>query len=61
MAAEDTYLTRITEARTDADALRIIAQVKPSVVKAMYDLQGNDPEGHGVAWLRRAVVHEARA
>ncbi len=60
MAAEDTYLTRITEARTDADALRIIAQVKPSVVKAMYDLQGNDPTGHGVAWLRRAVVCEAR-
>jgi hypothetical protein len=61
MAAEDTYLTYVTEARTEADAMRIIAKVKPSVVKAMYDLQGYDPEGHGVAWLRREVVREARA
>lgn len=61
MAAADNYLTYITEARTEADALRIIAQVKPSVVKAMYDLQGEDPEGHGIAWLRRAVVREARS
>jgi hypothetical protein len=61
MAAEDTYLTHITEARTDDAAMRIIAQVKPSVVKRMYDLQGCDPEGHGIAWLRREVVREARA
>ncbi len=61
MAIEDTYLTRITEARSEAHALDIIRQVRPGVVKAMYDLQGNDPEGHGIAWLRREVVREARA
>lgn len=61
MAVEDNYLTYVTEARTEADAMRIIQQVKPSVVKRMYDLQGQDPEGHGIAWLRRAVVREARA
>jgi hypothetical protein len=61
MAAEDRMMTRVTEARTDDDALAIIRQVKPSVVRAMYDLQGFDPEGHGIAWLRREVVREARA
>lgn len=60
MATEDTYLTYVTEARTADDAMRIIKQVKPAVVKAMYDLMGFDPEGHGIAWLRREVVREAR-
>jgi hypothetical protein len=61
MAAEDTYMTHIANARTTDDAMRIIAQVPPRVVKLMYDLQGFDPEGHGPAWLRREVVREARS
>ena len=61
MAIEDTMLTRVTDAPTDADAHAIIAQVKPAVVKAMYDLMGFDPEGHGMPWLRRQVVREARS
>ena len=61
MAAEDRMMTRVVEAPTTDAAMKIIAQVKPTVVKAMYDLQGYDPEGHGIAWLRREVVREARA
>jgi hypothetical protein len=61
MAAEDNFLTYVTEARTDAAAMAIIQKVKPSIVKRMYDLQGFDPEGHGIAWLRREVVKEARS
>jgi hypothetical protein len=61
VAVEDTYLARVTEAPTEAAAMGIIRQVKPAVVKAMYDLMGYDPEGHGVPWLRREVVREARA
>jgi hypothetical protein len=58
---EDVAMTQLAEARTEAEALAVVAKLRPSVVRAVYDLQGQDPEGHGVAWLRRAVVREARA
>jgi hypothetical protein len=61
MAAEDRYLTYITEARSDAEAMGIIAKVKPSAVRAMADLLYIEADGHGIAWLRNAVVNEARA
>ena len=39
----------------------IIRQVKPSVLAIMADLLYVDGEGHGVKWLREAIVTEARA
>ena len=61
MATADTYITYITEARADAQAHGIAAKVKPSVLRAMADLLYIDADGHGVAWLRRAIVAEVRA
>lgn len=61
MATEDTVLTHITEARTDAHALDIANQVKPTVLRKVADLLYIDPDGHGVKWLRAAIVREARS
>lgn len=61
MATADTYITYITEARTDAQAQGTAAEIRPSVLRAMADLLYIDADGHGVAWLRRAIVAEVRA
>jgi hypothetical protein len=61
MALADRYITYVTEARDTARAQEIMRKVKPSVVREMADLLYVDGEAHGIAWLRNAVVNEARA
>lgn len=61
MATAGTYITYLTEARTDAQAHGIAAKIKPGVLRVMADTLHIDGEGHGVAWLRHAIVAEARA
>ncbi len=57
MAAADTLITHVTQARTTEAA----EAIKPSVVRTAADQLHIDPDGHGVAWLRRAIVAEAQA
>jgi hypothetical protein len=58
----DGYVTAITEAATDAHALVILADVKSrATLEAIADLVFVDPAGHGSAWLRKAIVAEARS
>lgn len=57
----DILITHVTEARTTEYAQAIARQYKPTVVRQAADQLHIDPEGHGVAWLRRAIVAEARA
>ena len=61
MSHADTLITHVTEASTAERAEAIVRQYKPSVIRAAADQLYIDPEGHGVAWLRRQVVTEARA
>jgi hypothetical protein len=60
-APADILITHVTEARTAEHAQAIARQYKPTVVRQAADQLHIDPEGHGVAWLRQAVVAEARA
>lgn len=59
--AAHTYITHLVNARDTAQAEGIAAKILPSVLRVMADLLYVDSEAHGVAWLRRAVVAEARA
>lgn len=59
--AAHTFITHVTQARDTAQALGIAQKIRPSVILVMADILHIDSEAHGVAWLRRAVVAEARA
>lgn len=61
MSHADTLITHVTQASTTERAEAIARQYKPTVIRQAADLLFIDPEGHGVAWLRRAIVAEARA
>lgn len=57
----DTVITHITEASTDDKALAIVRKYPPRMIRLVADQLHIDPEGHGVAWLRMAIVVEARS
>ena len=61
MAAEDTLITHVTQARTDEAALAIVRKYKPTAVLAAAGLLYVEADGHGIAWVRAAVVREARS
>jgi hypothetical protein len=61
MATEDTIITHVTEARTAEHARAIVNKYPPRVLAKVADLLYIDAEGHGAAWLRAAIVSEARA
>lgn len=59
----DNLITAITEASTDTDAHQIIATTPALLVCEAADqlyVEGRD-DGHGIKWLRNAVVKEARS
>jgi hypothetical protein len=57
----DDIITRITEASTEADALRIAAGVPHKMLMTVADQLHIDPYGHADPWIRKAIVAEARA
>ena len=57
----DTVITHLTQARTGDAALAIARKYPPKMIRLVADQLHIDPDGHGVAWLRRAVVAEARS
>ena len=63
MTNPDEIITAITQAPTTTAALEIMGTVRSrAAVLAVADqLYVDDPEGHTTAWLRRAIVKEARA
>lgn len=58
---QDIVIEHVTGARTDAAALAVVSKYPPRVLRAVADQLYIDPEGHGAAWLRKAIVAEARA
>jgi hypothetical protein len=57
----DTLITRVTEAATDEEALAI---VKAATVQERYsaaDLLYIDAYDHGMPWVIKAIVREARS
>jgi hypothetical protein len=57
----DTVITHVTQARTDEKALAIARKYPPRIIRLVADQLHIDPDGHGVAWLRQAIVREARS
>jgi hypothetical protein len=61
MAQQDVIITRVTQATTDETARAIVNKYPPRVLRIVGDQLHIDPDGHGVAWLRAAIVTEARS
>lgn len=61
MSAVDDAITRITEAEDDNKARAIAEALGHRVLLAVADQLHIKAEGHGTAWVRNAVVKEARA
>jgi hypothetical protein len=57
----DTAITRITCAATVREAEGITATLQRRDVLAVADQLHIETEGHGMPWLRRAIVTEARS
>jgi hypothetical protein len=57
----DTAITRITRAATVREAEGITATLQRRDVLAVADQLHIETEGHGMPWLRRAIVTEARS
>jgi hypothetical protein len=60
MTADD-VVTMVTRAATTADALAVVASLPRASVLAVADLVHVAADGHGLPWVRRAIVAEARA
>jgi hypothetical protein len=62
MSTADDIITRVTSAPTEADAEDIVAGVRSrALLLAVADLLYIDADGHGTAWVRQAIVTEARS
>lgn len=57
----DDWITRIMQAPTREAADTAFARAPRSVLLTVADQLYIEAEGHGMPWLRRAVVDEARA
>lgn len=57
----DDVITQITEAPTEADAVRIMRMQSRPMVLAVADQLFVEAEGHGLAIVRRECVTEARS
>jgi hypothetical protein len=60
-ATVDEIITAITHAATMADAAEIMRTVPGAMVRTVADQLHIEADGHGLPWLRRAAVQEARA
>jgi hypothetical protein len=57
----DTIITRVTGAGSIQAARDFIGDVPPASVRAVADQLHIEAEGHGLPWIRNAIVSEARA
>lgn len=58
----DDIITKVTQAATEADALAVVADVHSrQLLLAAADLLYIEVDGHASAWVRKAIVREARA
>lgn len=61
MSAVDDAITRITEASDEERAKAIVHALTHRVLFAVADQLHIETEGYGTAWIRDAVLKEARA
>lgn len=57
----DDVITQITEAPTDEQAHEIINATPAGLVRAVADQLYVETEGHGMPWIRRECIREARS
>jgi hypothetical protein len=61
VSAVDGAITRITEAPTEDAAKAIASSLTRRMLLATADQLHIETEGHGLVWIRNAIVKEARA